>query len=347
MIPNRIISLCTGIGGLDLAVKQVYGGEVCAFSDIEPASIATFGRHHSGVPNLGDMSRIDWSGSGSVDILTGGWPCQDISNAGLRKGIEGERSGLYVHVLRAVRELRPRLVVLENVAVVTRRGGATVVRGLTEAGYDVRWLTVRASEACGACHPRDRWFAVASLRHAPRVQRQRAWRLDVEAEPVATGDAGGAAQNTHGEPGQERRGAASEQEEGRRSRADAGRRNLLPTPLASDGSHGGPNARHSDGSWKLPAIGHLIPDPDTWGIYAQAIARWSALIGRPAPNPHDYGPRGGLRVAAPFVEWMMGYDEGWVTDTPGLTYGAKMARLGNAVMPQHAAAALLELEAIR
>lgn len=123
VVPNRIVSLCTGIGGLDLAACAVFGGEPAAFADTDPSASSVFGRHFPGVPNLGDISRIDWNGSGSVDVVTAGFPCQDISNAGLRRGINGERSGIYVHVIRAVRELRPRLLVLENVAVILRRGG--------------------------------------------------------------------------------------------------------------------------------------------------------------------------------------------------------------------------------
>lgn len=120
---NRIVSLCTGIGGLDMAVQEVYGGEVVAVADIDPAACAVLKRHYPDIPNAGDISRTKWRPDAGVDIVTGGFPCQDISNAGLRAGINGQRSGLYIHVIRAVRELRPRLVVLENVAAILHRGG--------------------------------------------------------------------------------------------------------------------------------------------------------------------------------------------------------------------------------
>lgn len=340
----RMVSLCTGIGGLDMAAAEVYGGELVAYADNDAASAAVFSRHHPGLPNIGDITVADFLAYEDIDIITGGFPCQGISNAGLRKGLADARSGIYIHVMRAVRDLRPRLVVLENVSSILRRGGPTVVGYLASLGYDAQWITVRASDAVGACHPRNRWFCAARLRDAPRLERRRSG-----AQPDASRDADTypAPQDAHCEPGVERGGPASAEAQGRGSRSDIGRRGLLPTPLASDGDHGGPDARHSDGSWKPPAIGHLIPDPETWGEYAPAIERWTRVIGREAPNPHDTGPRGGRRVAAPFVEWMMGYDRGWVTETPGLDYRAQMARLGNAVMPQHAVVALDMMESLQ
>lgn len=157
-------SLCSGYGGLDLGVLAALGGGRLAWvADPEPAAAAVLAARFPGVPNLGDITTTDWSAVEPVDVLTAGFPCQDISAAGLGAGItEGTRSGLWFTVLDAVRDLRPALVVVENVAALrSRRGGLGVVLGgLAEIGYDARWRSVRASDI-GAPHRRERIFILA------------------------------------------------------------------------------------------------------------------------------------------------------------------------------------------
>jgi len=96
----------------------------------------------------------------SVDIVYGGFPCQDISVAGTGKGLEGERSGLFFEIIRLCGELRPRFVFLENVPAITTRGGVRVLKELTRLRYDCRWTHVSAAEI-GAPHLRKRWFLLA------------------------------------------------------------------------------------------------------------------------------------------------------------------------------------------
>jgi len=106
-----------------------------------------------------------------IDILTGGFPCQDISIAGTGAGLEGERSGLFFEIIRLTRELRPRFVFLENVPAITTRGGLRVITEFTELGYDCRWTIVSAAEL-GAPHLRKRWFLLAHSR-GERLEGQR------------------------------------------------------------------------------------------------------------------------------------------------------------------------------
>lgn len=97
-----------------------------------------------------------------VDIMIGGFPCQDISVAGKQKGIEhGEKSSLWFEMLRIISDIRPRIIVLENVPAIIRLGGAKVVRGLAAIGYDCEWTIVSARQF-GAPHLRKRWFCVAT-----------------------------------------------------------------------------------------------------------------------------------------------------------------------------------------
>jgi DNA (cytosine-5)-methyltransferase 1 len=159
----RILELCAGYGGLGMAVEALTGGRVHWVADNDPEKSKILARRFPGVPNLGDITSYDWTelaGAG-VDIITAGFPCQDISNAGKRVGIQGARSGIWANVAEAVRVLRPRLVFLENVSAIRSRGIDRVLGDLAARGYDARWTSYRAS-AAGAPHHRDRWFCVAS-----------------------------------------------------------------------------------------------------------------------------------------------------------------------------------------
>jgi DNA (cytosine-5)-methyltransferase 1 len=146
-----------------MAVAALTGGLVTWVADNDPHKSKILERRFPGVPNLGDITLIDWLEleSQGVDIITAGFPCQDISNAGKRVGIEGARSGIWANVAEAVRVLRPKLVFLENVSAIRSRGIDRVLGDLAACGYDAVWTCYRAS-AAGAPHHRDRWFLVAA-----------------------------------------------------------------------------------------------------------------------------------------------------------------------------------------
>ncbi|MEV0133714.1 DNA (cytosine-5-)-methyltransferase [Dactylosporangium sp. NPDC050688] len=157
----RIGSLCTGYGGLDLAVEWVLGGHLAWYAETDPHATTVCEHHWPGIVNLGDIRHVDWSGIEPVEILTAGFPCQDISNAGKRAGITGEHSSVWTAVADAVRALRPPLVFVENVAALLHRGFDTVHADLAQIGYDTRWACLRASDI-GAPHRRDRLFLLAA-----------------------------------------------------------------------------------------------------------------------------------------------------------------------------------------
>ncbi|MEU7975400.1 DNA cytosine methyltransferase [Micromonospora sp. NPDC049089] len=163
----RIGSLCTGYGGLDLAVELVLGGQLHWYAETDRHARTVCARHWPGVPNLGDIRTIDWTRVEPIDVLTAGFPCQDISNAGKRAGITGEHSSLWSAIADAVRVLRPPLVFVENVAALLRRGFDVVEADLATVGYDTSWLCLRASDT-GAAHRRDRLFLLATPTSHPR-----------------------------------------------------------------------------------------------------------------------------------------------------------------------------------
>jgi DNA (cytosine-5)-methyltransferase 1 len=154
----KIGSLCTGYGGLDLAVEEHFNAETiwCAEFDKYASQVI---KQRFNIPNYGDIKQIDWASLEPIDILTAGYPCQPFSHAGYRKGTDDE-SHIFPYILEAISVLRPRWVILENVRGHLSLGLKEVLAGLTSIGYDARWQVVRASDA-GAPHQRARLFIIA------------------------------------------------------------------------------------------------------------------------------------------------------------------------------------------
>lgn len=154
-------SLFSGIDGLALGVQLVTGGHVAWHCELAADASTVLGRHWL-APNLGDITRVDWSRAEPVDVMVGGFPCQDVSLAGKGGGVEhGERSGLWREFVRAIRALRPRFVFVENVSALLARGFDIVVGDLVESGYRVAWSSIRSADV-GAPHRRERVFILAS-----------------------------------------------------------------------------------------------------------------------------------------------------------------------------------------
>ena len=157
----KLLDTFAGIGGFSYAAEKLVGGfETTQFIEINPYCQKVLNKNWSHVPIHDDITTFT-AKSGEFDIITGGFPCQDISVAGLQKGITKEtRSGLFYELIRVIRMVRPRYVVLENVAAILNRGLDIVLRELYEAGYDAEWAVISAS-SLGACHQRSRWWLVA------------------------------------------------------------------------------------------------------------------------------------------------------------------------------------------
>lgn len=333
-------SMCSGYGGLDLAVAAVLDTRLLWVADNDDDAARVLAHRFPGVPNLGDLTGIDWGAVPVPDVLTAGFPCQDLSYAGRGAGIkEGTRSGLWHTIAAAVDTLRPRLLVLENVrAIVTRRPGLDVVLAdLARLGFDANWTCLRASDI-GAAHPRERWFCLAW----PATDAEGHGRQQGRPQPTRFLWGPHAAFGGH----------------------DA----------AADAAHlrhqrGG----HARGRWDGPTYRHLAaPDPDRsrregrtcdpqreqidgtpaarrgesgidWGPYAPAIHRWETTLDRPAPRPVEPGRGGKPRLSPRFSEWLMGLPAGWVTDVPGISRNGYLRLIGNGVVPLQAAAAVAAL----
>ncbi|WP_280442949.1 DNA cytosine methyltransferase [Nocardia brasiliensis] len=153
----RIGSLCSGYLGLDMALEsELADTELVWVADIDRNAIRLLEHRAPGVPNLGNIKQIDWHSVPPIDILTAGYPCQPFSTSGRRKGEDDPRH-LWPFVYEAIRVLRPRLTLLENVAGHRSKGFDTVLGDLAEIGLSAQWVSVRASDI-GAPHRRDRLF---------------------------------------------------------------------------------------------------------------------------------------------------------------------------------------------
>lgn len=340
-------------------ISALGGGKVVWHSDTKPASIALLAHRYPDIPNLGDVTTIDWSSVPPTDLLAASWPCQPHSAAGKRLGEKDPRA-LWPHIAAAVQATRPAVVFGENVARITSNGELRrVIRSLAELGYLGAWWCVRASDV-GACHRRDRCFVVAIDRAAAhavglelRDQPGRGGRSSREGARVTghdgpKGEVQLALLPTPSEKLGGNRGSPSRRTA--QERLDSGRRNLddavmalLPTPAVADARNTrnatagrSPGQEHHHSGWTLSDIAQA----NRWGIYAAAIARHEIVLGRPVPDPTQISPRTGNPQLAPkFVEWMMVLPEGWVTDVPRLTRNQQLSLLGDGVVPAQGAAA--------
>ena len=159
--PLKILDTFAGIGGFSYAAEKIIGGfKTTQFIEIEPYCQKVLKKHWPYVPIHDDIKTFT-ARPFQFDVITGGFPCQDISVAGLQKGITKQsRSGLFYELIRVICLVRPKFIVLENVAAILNNGLDIVLGELSEAGYDAEWSIISAS-SLGACHRRSRWWLVA------------------------------------------------------------------------------------------------------------------------------------------------------------------------------------------
>lgn len=302
MTSLKIGSLFTGYAGLDMATEAAFGGRTVWHAEYEPpteklprptqAAARLLAYRFPEVPNHGDITAIDWSAVEPVDILTGGFPCQDISPAGKRAGLRpGTRSGMWNHMAYAIGQLRPRCVVIENVRGLTSaeahsdvepcpwclgdrsdqpplRALGAVLGDLAELGYDASWYGLRAADI-GAPHGRFRVFILATdTRHRASDRERSCQELGQGGGPPAHADRAARDQRRLATPGQA---------EGGRARADASRRGRAPAP---DTERGGRDGGTPDQGWR--PIGRVATarggadvaaDADSDAVRQQSVAQ--------------------------------------------------------------------------
>lgn len=166
----KVLDLFSGIGGFSLGLERTGGFETVAFCEIEEFPRKVLRKHWPEVPIYEDVRSSDFASIGPIDVVTAGFPCQDISFAGKGAGLAGERSGLFWQIFRAIRVVGQPRIVLENVAGLLRRGMGEVLGGMATVGYDAEWHCIPARYV-GAPHGRDRIWIIADPIRGERRQK--------------------------------------------------------------------------------------------------------------------------------------------------------------------------------
>lgn len=299
-----------------MAVEAYFGAETVWMCDYDKyASIAIQERWNK--PNLGDLTKVDWSTVEPIDILTAGYPCQPFSHAGQRKGTNDARH-IWPYIAQAISILRPKYVILENVRGHLSLGFKEVLKDLAQHGYNARWRIVRASDV-GAPHQRARLFIVA-YPNGGRQPLPTEWQLTGKQQFDGIGQEE-LATNTNCDACEESR------------RAD---RNIYRT--SSEIINGADWQEHRCSCKDASNTNNkqLSPDRQMPELGGRLDTRFAMHL-REIPDALVEG-----KLNTKFVEYMMGLPEGWVTDLP-ISRAQQFKMLGNGVVPQQAHYALSQL----
>lgn len=344
-------SLCTGYGGLDLAVQRVFGGELSWVADSDPACARLLAERFP-VPNLGDITTVDWNTVPRVTVLSVSPPCQPFSLAGKRRGADDPRH-LWPHIEQALTVLRPQVLVLEQVPGIISLGLREYLHSLDQLGYVGRWGVVAAAHA-GAPHLRRRLFLIGELAAAHPARLAGRAAAD---PPLAVPDLPATRALARR---RDRRTRRPEQKAPADTHSLRGNEGLTAAPLLQrpDAVFPGRPDRRADrraaeATARPQCLGHRNPRPQgwtglrtaavpgrpadddpaaessgvDWGEYTAAIRRWEHILRRPAPHPADQH----RRLRGQFTEWLQGLDEGWICDVAGLTRADQLRLSGGGV----------------
>lgn len=308
-----------------MAVEAYFEAKTVWMSDTDKsANIAI--TQNWGIPNLGDLKKINVNEVEPIDILTAGYPCQPFSQAGHRKGKEDERH-LWPYIKKVISDFRPRIVILENVRGHLSLGFKEVLADLAELGFSIRWGIVRASDV-GAPHQRARLFVVAysnGQAYFESRREPRGFRRETEKEfdrPDRQEYRGGSAYDVKCTDTDRQRQSLGTNDSG--STGNQGKsqfESALVGAISSDTDH-----QQLPSNWKVQKLGRRFD------------SRFEMSL-RAVPNPLDDG-----KLNTKYVEYMMGLPEGWVTKLP-ISRAQQFKLLGNGVVPQQAYHALIKLGA--
>jgi len=307
----KVLDLFSGIGGFSLGLECA-GWETIAFCEIEPSCNKILSKYWPDIPIFDDITKLSANDiESSVDIICGGFPCQDISIAGKKAGIGGLRSALWKQYLRLINEIRPKYAIIENVANLRSNGLITVLQDLWQIGYNAEWHCIPAS-AIGAPHQRDRIWIVAN--------------------PDNKGCNNNQGKTTRKNDKKRRQECSANSITGR---------NIIAKEKLSLYETG--FTKETTGA-KLQNSKTILANPDCEGLqrYRQAggfsqilkeekisLFRCSRGVEQWEVEPDIARLKDG-KLNADWVEWLMGFPVGW---TEGLTRKQRLIALGNALVP--------------
>lgn len=347
----KIGSLCTGYGGLDMAVEAYFNAETVWTCEYDKHASKVIDKQIN-KPNYGDIKTTDWATVEPIDILTAGYPCQPFSHAGLRKGADDERH-LWPYIKEIIRTLRPSYVILENVRGHFKLGFPEVLGDLTSIGYDAKWKIVRASDV-GAPHRRERLFIVAYpqltnpnslgcslVEHESGAQRDKGqpqFELEYVGQQIITDtDNAGRFGNSQGSQGRFNSRAFTNTDCDARTQPRRANREI---PAESIGLPRGQNERQTGTEFRrsVTTVTDSYGDEQPRnGAVSGLGSRFNSRAEMCLQTPAD--PLVDGKLNPKFVEYMMGLPEGWVTDCD-ISRAQQLKILGNGVVPQQAYKAL-------
>jgi len=301
-----------------MAVEAYFEAETVWMADIDKyASLAIEERWKK--PNLGDLTKVDWTQVEPIEILTAGYPCQPFSHAGQRKGTNDARH-IFPNIMEAISYLRPRLIILENVRGHLSLGFKEVLQRLASAGYDAKWAIVRASDV-GAPHQRARLFIIAYTDSHALTESRR----------VIRGVRGTSGEIVH-RSDREKHGSGFE--------IQRPNTNSFGQPLGENNSEQTRNQGQSQfvasslGAFSSNTYDKQLPPNRQMSQLGWRFDTRFEMSMRAIPDPLVNG-----KLNTKYVEYMMGLPEGWVTDLP-ISRAQQFKMLGNGVVPQQAYYAL-------
>ncbi|MBM3211252.1 DNA cytosine methyltransferase [Candidatus Poribacteria bacterium] len=322
----NVLDIFSGIGGFSIGL-EASGLQTVAFCEINPFCRKILTRHWPSVPIFSDVTTIhkeDLKALPRIDVIAGGFPCQDISVAGKQKGITAKRSGLWKEFVRLINEIRPKYAIIENVANLRSTGLISVLQDLWTIGYNAEWHCIPAS-AFGAPHRRDRIWIIAHPACISKV------RLSIRKE------------ETESTSGDGYKNATDSDCKRWDSRAYNKQRRYLPD---------NENRQHSETQqeWDIRKSGasqicKVLPDTDKQGL--QGCGRFEEIgpictqeqigmyycsrgIKQWGKEPLEVPRLKDERLNPDWVEWLMGYPISW---TDGGSRMQRLQSLGNAVVP--------------
>jgi DNA (cytosine-5)-methyltransferase 1 len=306
----KIGSLCTGYGGLDMAVEAYFNAEMVWCAEIDKYASQLIEQRFN-KPNLGDIKQIKWDEVEPVDILTAGYPCQPFSTAGQRKGTQDERH-IWPYIIEAICTIRPSIVVLENVRGHLSLGFKEVLSDLAKNGYDARWQIVRASDV-GAPHQRARLFIIAY----PKGGWSRVKSIRISQSNTRAGCNSEFVANSSGKGLQ---GAWYKTND------------FTNGIIANSNSDACEESRRA--SREIPTESGRLQTGQNVGQTRSKYRCSCEMVEQEVPATLVEG-----KLNAKFVEYMMGLPNGWVTDL-NFSRTQQLKMLGNGVVPQQAYYAL-------
>jgi DNA (cytosine-5)-methyltransferase 1 len=322
----NVLDIFSGIGGFSIGLEAV-GMQTVAFCEINPFCRKILTRHWPSVPIFSDITTIykkDLKTFPRIDIIAGGFPCQDISVAGKGGGINAKRSGLWKEFARLINEVRPKYAIIENVANLRSTGLISVLQDLWAIGYDAEWHCIPAS-AFGAPHRRDRIWIIAH----PACIGKVGLPIRKEEAESALGDSCKNAPNTDCKRFERR-------EYNQQGRCLPGNKNRKYPQTQQECELG--ESRTSQ-------ICKILPDADQQGL--QGCRRFEEIspicsqeqigmyycrrgIKQWGKEPLEVPRLKDERLNPDWVEWLMGYPISW---TEGGSRKQRLQSLGNAVVP--------------